>query len=73
MEAGYLDPDSAVAQKLFAQFGSQPVQVTGDRFRAKDRPNVPEGAKPTPAQKRAQARNIKKAQKAGRTTATRKV
>jgi hypothetical protein len=42
------------------------VHVVGDRFKAKDRPNVPERAKPTPAQKRARSRNIKKAQAARR-------
>jgi hypothetical protein len=39
----------------------------GDRFQAKPRPNVPEEEKPTPAQRRAQRQNIKKAQAARRT------
>lgn len=36
----------------------------GDLFRAKPRRNVPEASKPTPAQRRAQTKNIKKAQRA---------
>lgn len=64
VDKGRLVPDSAAAKKLFAQLGSVPLQVTGDRFRAKDRANVPEAAKPTPAQKRARSSNIKKAQAA---------
>jgi len=63
-ENGLLLADSSAAKKLFGLLGSQPVQVTGDRFRAKDRPNVPEAAKPTSAQKRARSRNINKAQAA---------
>jgi len=38
------------------------VRVKGDIFRAHPRPNVPERLKPTPAMKRAQMANIKKAQ-----------
>ena len=36
----------------------------GDIFRAKPRRNVPEASKPTPAQRRARTKNIKKAQRA---------
>lgn len=39
-------------------------QFKGDIFRAKPRRNIPEASKPTPAQRRARAKNIKKAQQA---------
>lgn len=42
------------------------THVKGDVFRAHPRKNVPEAAKPTPAMRRAQAANIKKAQRARR-------
>ena len=61
---GKLVPDTKDAKDLIKKLGSQPVQVRGDRFKAKDRPNVPEKAKPTPAQTRARRENIKKAQAA---------
>ena len=61
-----LVPDSREAKKLFATLGSAPVHVDGDRFRAKPRRDVPEGEKPTPAMRRAQLANIKKAQAAVR-------
>lgn len=57
-----LVPDTAAARKVLDQLGSKPVRTQGDRFKAKDRPNVPERSKPTAAQKKARARNIKKAQ-----------
>ena len=63
-DGGRLVPDTAEARDLLDRLGSVPVHVTGDVFEAKDRPNVPERAKPTPAQKRARSRNIKKAQAA---------
>ncbi len=61
---GKLVPDAKDAKDLLKKLGSQPVHVSGDRFKAKDRPNVPERAKPTPAQTRARRENIKKAQAA---------
>jgi hypothetical protein len=64
VEDGKLVPDTKDAKDLIKKLGSQPVQVRGDRFKAKDRPNVPEKAKPTPAQTRARRENIKKAQAA---------
>jgi hypothetical protein len=51
-------------REVLAVLRSQPVQVQGGRFAAKPRVNVPESAKPTPAQRQARARNIKKAQTA---------
>jgi hypothetical protein len=66
VENGRLIPDSAEAKKLFLSLGSAPVQVAGDRFRAKPRRDIPEDEKPTPAMRRAQLKNIKKAQAAVR-------
>lgn len=66
IENGHLVPDSVEAEKLFAGLGSTPVHVDGDRFRAKPRRDIPEDEKPTPAMRRAQSTNIKKAQAAVR-------
>ena len=60
--------DSTDAKKLLKTLGAEPVRRSGDRFRAKDRPNVPERAKPTAAQKRARRANIRKAQASRRAT-----
>lgn len=59
---GKLVPDTKDAKALLKKLDSAPVHLSGDRFKAKDRPNVPERVKPTPAQKRARRANIKKAQ-----------
>ena len=59
-----LIPDSADAKNLLRELGSEPAHIKGDIFKAKDRPNVPEEAKPTPAMRKAQQRNIRKAQQA---------
>jgi hypothetical protein len=64
IDHGKLVPDTMDARKLLKTLGSQPVHVKGDMFKAKPRPNVPEHAKPTPAQQRARSANIKKAQAA---------
>ena len=64
VEDGKLVGDTKDAKDLIKKLGSQPVQVTGDRFKAKDRRNVPEKSKPTTAQTRARSQNIKKAQAA---------
>ncbi len=56
--------DSSDAKQLLKKLGSDPVLRSGDRFDAKDRPNILERAKPTAAQKRARSANIKKAQAA---------
>jgi hypothetical protein len=63
-EGDKLVPDTADARKLFAGLGSEPVHVKGDIFQARDRPNVSEREKPTPAQQRARRENIRKAQAA---------
>ncbi len=59
-----LVPDSVDARQLIGKLGSRPKRVKGDVFEARDRPNVPERLKPTPAQQRARMENIKKAQAA---------
>jgi hypothetical protein len=64
VEDGKLVGDTKDAKDLIKKLGSQPVQVTGDRFKAKDRRNVTEKSKPTTAQTRARSQNIKKAQAA---------
>jgi len=66
IKGGQIIPDLGSARKVLNQLGSEPVHVQGDRFQAKPRPNVPEEAKPTPAQRRAWRENIKKAQAARR-------
>ncbi len=65
-ENNTLVADTKKAQKILDQLGSNPKKVKGDIYQAKPRPNVPEKDKPTPAQKRARRKNIKKAQKARR-------
>ncbi len=64
VEDGKLVGDTKDAKDLIKKLGSQPVQVSGDRFKAKDRRNVPEKSKPTTAQTHARRQNIKKAQAA---------
>jgi hypothetical protein len=64
IEGERLVADSRDAKSLLRKLGSKPVHEKGDVFRAQDRPNVPEKAKPTAAQKRARNANIKKAQAA---------
>jgi hypothetical protein len=60
-----LVPDTKDAKEIIEQqLGSQPVHLLGDRFKARPRGNIPESIKPTPAQQRAQRKNIKKAQSA---------
>lgn len=68
LEDGKLVPDTAEARKLLDGLGSSPRHLEGDRFRARPRRDIPESEKPTPAMKRAQQQNIKKAQAARRRT-----
>lgn len=63
-----LVPVTAEAGKLLDSLGSAPRHTEGDRFTARPRRDIPEGEKPTPAMKRAQRENIKKAQIAQRRT-----
>ena len=64
MENGKLVGDTRDAKDLIKKLGSQLVHLSGDRFKAKDRPDVAEKAKPTAAQTRARQQNIQKAQSA---------
>src|SRR6266508_2472055 len=64
VEDGKLVGDTKDAKDLIKKLGSQPVQVSGERVKAKDRRNVPEKSKPTTAQTHARRQNIKKAQAA---------
>lgn len=54
--------DTDDAREILEMLGSTPEHIRGDRFKAQDRPNVPEKDKPTPPQKHARSANIKKAQ-----------
>lgn len=54
------------AKKVLLGLSSTAKLTVGDKFVAKPRRNIPEKKKPTRAQKRARAANIKKAQKARR-------
>lgn len=62
VEGGKLVGDTKDAKDLIKKLGSQPVQLSGDRFKAEPRRNVREKDKPTAAQTRARRQNIKKAQ-----------
>ena len=66
LEDNMLIPDTQDAREVLDTLGSESKHISGDRFKAAPRPNVPESEKPTPAQKRAQQQNIKKAQAARR-------
>jgi len=66
IDDGKLIADSPEAKKLLSSLASVPVHLGGDRFRAKPRRDIPEAEKPTPAMRRAQRENIKKAQAAVR-------
>ncbi|MEH2625458.1 hypothetical protein V1292_003513 [Bradyrhizobium sp. AZCC 1719] len=66
-----LVPDTADARKILKTLGAPPRHLSGDRFKATDRPNVPERAKPTPAMRRARTRNIRKAQATKRKSSSR--
>jgi hypothetical protein len=57
---------TADARKVLKILGVPPRHLGGDRFKAEDRPDVPERRKPTPAMRRAQSRNLRKAQAARR-------
>lgn len=65
-EKGKLVADTPGARKILKQLGSAARQTKGDRFEAKPRRNVPEKEKPTAAQRRAQRRNIRNAQRTRR-------
>lgn len=58
--------DTQDAREVLSKLGSKPIHLTGDRFQAGPRRNVPERSKPTAAQQPARRANIKKAQAARR-------
>jgi hypothetical protein len=64
VEGDKLVGDTKDAKDLLKKLRTTPVHVSGDRFEAKGRRNVPERSKPTTAQRRARRQNIKKAQSA---------
>ena len=66
LDGDRLVADSLEAEKVLESLGSPPLHVGGDRFTAKPRRDIPESEKPTPAMRRAQLTNIKKAQAAVR-------
>ena len=53
VEDGKLVGDTKAANDLIKKLGSQPVHISGDRFKAQDRKDAPERSKPTGAQTRA--------------------
>jgi hypothetical protein len=59
-----LVPDNKEVKDLLDKLASPPEHLKEDIFTAKDRRNVPERKKPTPAQQNARMANIKKAQAA---------
>ena len=63
---GHLMVTGAKAKSVLKNISGHIYHVKGDVFRAHPRKNVPEAAKPTPAMRRAQKANIKKAQMARR-------
>ena len=62
VSGGTLVGRTKAAKDLLLKLRRKPKRVKGDVFEAGPRKNVPEKSKPTPAMKRAQKRNIKKAQ-----------
>jgi hypothetical protein len=71
IEGGNFVPDTQEDRHVLEELGSKPQRVKGDVFEAKPRPNVPERAKPTTAQRRARSMTIKKAQVARHSRDTR--
>ena len=63
-ERGHLIIDDKKAQSALKQIRGPILHVKGDIFKAHPARNIPEKEKPTPAMRRAQKANIKKAQKA---------
>ena len=66
VSSGTLVGKTAKIKGILSKLGSKPRRVKADVFRAKPRRNIPESRKPTAAMRRAQRRNIKKAQRARR-------
>ena len=66
VSSGFLVGNTSKVRGVLSKLGSKPRRVKADVFRAKPRRDVPESKKPTAAMRRAQRRNIRKAQKARR-------
>ncbi len=66
LSRGILVGKTAAARSVISKLGAKPRKVSGNVFRAKPRKDIPERKKPTPAMRRAQGGNIKKAQAARR-------
>jgi len=66
VSGGTLVGKTSDAKKLLTKLQGTPKRVKGDIFKCRPRKNIAEKAKPTPAMRRAQKRNIKKAQAARR-------
>lgn len=66
VKGGHLIITDKKARTVLKNISGHIYHVKGDIFRAHPRKNVPEAAKPTPAMRRAQRQNIKKAQAARR-------
>ncbi len=64
VKAGHLIITNKKAKSVLKNISGHIYHVKGDIFKAHPRKNVPEAAKPTPAMRRAQKANIKKAQAA---------
>lgn len=66
VSSGVLVGNTAKIKNILSKLGSKARRVKADIFSAKPRRDIPENAKPTAAMRRAQRRNIKKAQAARR-------
>jgi len=66
VSGGRLVGNTGKIKNILSKLGSKPRRFKKDIFHAKPRRNIPESKKPTSAMKRAQRRNIKKAQAARR-------
>lgn len=59
---GFLVGDNEDVRGVLSKLSRKPRHLKGDIFEAGPRVNIPERLKPTPAMKKAQTKNIKKAQ-----------
>lgn len=66
VKGGILVGKDSETKKILSKLRTKPRKVKGNVFQAKSRKNIPEKSKPTAAMRRAQKRNIKKAQAARR-------
>lgn len=66
VSGGTLVGNTSKIKNIISKLGSKPKRVKADVFHAKPRKDISESRKPTPAMRRAQRRNIRKAQEARR-------